>query len=378
MKRQYESIKDEIREAYDQILKNTAFVGGEFVRKFEEEFARYLDIPYVIGMGNGTDSLIYALKALQIGPGDEVLVPAFTFIATWEAVSWVGAIPVPVDVHPTFFTIDENKLEKKITSRTRAIIPVHIYGNVVNMDRIIEVANQHNLLVVEDAAQAHGAECLTHYKLQPDGEWEKLSTPEWRKVGTIGHVGCFSFYPGKNLGAYGDAGAVVTAIRPLAEQLKMLHDHGSPEKYHHHMVGGNSRLDAFQAATLSIKLNYLDEWNKRRKEIASRYNHFFRNFSHVHIMEIPPYAKPVYHIYPLLVEERQKILERLKKKNIFCGIHYPIPNHLQPAYSSLQYRENSFPVSEQIFYKEISLPMFPELSDSEVDYILHILQELLG
>jgi dTDP-4-amino-4,6-dideoxygalactose transaminase len=377
LKRQYKEIESELQPALISLLENTIFVGGEPVRTFEEEFGRYLGVQHVISMGNGTDALIYALKALHIGPGDEVIVPAFTFIATWEAVSWVGADPVPVDVDPKTFTLDPRKIEEKITPRTRAILPVHIYGNVVDMDGVIEIANRHNLLLIEDAAQAHGAECLVHYQLQSDGEWKKLNTPVWKKAGTIGHVGCFSFYPGKNLGAYGDGGACVTNQIALAERLKLLHDHGSLKKYHHQIIGGNSRLDSLQAVVLSIKLKYLDKWNQKRREIATRYNEFFREFQNVRCMEIPPYGRPVYHIYPLLVPKREKILEKLKEQGIFCGMHYPVPNHLQPAYREMGMELGTFPVAEEIFQNEISLPMFAELTERELEYILSAMKKVL-
>ncbi|RMG35038.1 MAG: DegT/DnrJ/EryC1/StrS family aminotransferase, partial [Methanobacteriota archaeon] len=258
LKRQYKQIEKELSPILNHLLENTMFVGGEPVKSFEKQWAEYLGVNHAITMGNGTDALVYALRALNIGPGDEVVVPAFTFIATWEAVSWVGAQPVPVDVDPQYFTIDPARIEEKISRHTKAIIPVHIYGNVADMDAIIKIARKHELLIIEDAAQAHGAECLVHYELKSDGEWVKLAEPVWKKAGTIGHIGCFSFYPGKNLGAYGDGGCCVTNDKPLAERLQLLHDHGSLQKYHHQIIGGNSRLDTIQAAVLNVKLKYLD------------------------------------------------------------------------------------------------------------------------
>lgn len=370
LKRQHQFLLPELEQAFRDIITQTMFVGGKYVEEFEAQFARYLSVSHVIGVGNGTDALYYALKSLHIGPGDEVLVPAFTFIATWEAVSLTGATPVPVEVDPRTFTMDPSAIPSRVTPRTRAIIPVHIYGNVADMDGIIEMAERFQLWVIEDAAQAQGAECLTHYEPGFNGKWKRMDSPKWKKAGSIGHIGCFSFYPGKNLGACGDAGAIATSNPSLGDTIRLLRDHGSPSKYHHQIVGGNSRLDSMQAAFLLIKLKYLDQWNAKRREIAAIYNQAFRPVQGIRLMEIPSYSRPVYHIYPILVENRDVTVERLKTQQIYCGIHYPIPNHLQPAYSHLGYVRGTFPAAERIFFEEISLPMFAELTEEEIQTVV--------
>lgn len=378
LKRQMSTIKHEVMNAFDHVVSNTAFIGGQTVKRFEEEFARYIGVRHAIGVGNGTDALIYALKSLQIGPGDEVIVPGFTFIATWEAVSWVGATPIPVDADPETFTIDVKHMESLISPRTRAVIPVHIYGNVVDMDALLFLAQKYDLKVIEDAAQAHGAEYLTHYELKDDCEWYRNGEATWKKAGSLGNVSAFSFYPGKNLGAYGDAGGIVTNMNPLNERIRMLADHGSKQKYHHQHIGGNSRLDALQAAVLSVKLKYLDQWNQRRREIAARYNEAFRDMEQIQVMDVPTYARPVYHIYPVLVEKRDEVAAKLKEKGIFCGMHYPIANHLQPAYNSLGIKQGALPVTEKICSQQLSLPMFAELTDEEVDTVIKVIKELFS
>jgi len=314
LKAQYDSIKEEIDEAIQNVINNTSFIMGEELKKFEKEFASFCNTKYAIGVANGSDALILALKACGIGEGDEVITVPHTFISTAEAISNVGGKVVFIDIEPKTYTMDVSKIEEKINKKTKAIIPVHLYGQPADMDPIIELAKKYNLKVIEDAAQAHGAE----YK----GE----------KVGSIGDVACFSFYPGKNLGAYGDAGIVVTDNEEIAEKVKLLRNHGRiTKKYEHEIEGYSSRLDNLQAAILRIKLTYLNEWNDRRRNNAKKYNKLLSNIGGIITPYEADYAKHVYHLYVIRVvkEGRDKLREELKSKGIATGIHYPIPLHLQ-------------------------------------------------
>ena len=330
---------------------------GEELKKFEEEFALFCNTKYAIGVANGSDALILALIACGISKGDEVITVPHTFIATTEAISNVGGRVVFVDINPQTYTIEPSKIEEKINEKTKAIIPVHLYGQPAEMDSIIELAKKYNLKVIEDAAQAHGAE----YK-------EK-------KVGSIGNVGCFSFYPGKNLGAYGDAGMVVTDNRKIAEKVKLLRNHGRiTKKYEHEIEGYSSRLDNLQAAILRVKLKYLNKWNDRRRKNAKRYNELLSSVSGIITPYEADYVKHVYHLYVLRIQWRDELREELKSKGIATGIHYPIPLHLQPAYKYLGYKERDFPVTEKASQKILSLPMFAELSDSQIDEIVKLIK----
>ncbi len=352
LKAQYDSIKDGIDEAIQNVLNNTSFIMGEELKKFEEEFARFCNVKYAIGVANGSDALILALRACEIGKGNEVITVPHTFISTTEAISNVGGKVVLVDIDPKTYTIDVTKIEEKITEETKAIIPVHLYGQPVDMGPIMELAKKYNIKIIEDAAQAHGAE----YK----GE----------KVGSIGDVGCFSFYPGKNLGAYGDAGIVVTNSKEIAEKIKLLRNHGRiTKKYEHKIEGYSSRLDNLQAAILRVKLKYLNKWNDKRRNNAKKYNELLSNINGIITPYEADYAKHVYHLYVVRTENRDKLREKLKSESIATGIHYPLPLHLQPAYSYLGYKNGDFPITEKASQEILSLPMFAELTDKQIEEI---------
>lgn len=349
LKAQLDSIRPEIDAGIAEVLDTTAFIQGKQVREFEAAFADYLGATHAIGVGNGTDALYLALRASGIGPGDEVITAANTFIATTEAITGVGASIVLVDIDPESYTIDPALIEAAITPRTKAIIPVHLYGQPADMATIMEIANRHNLLVIEDACQAHGA-------------WY-----EGRRAGTIGHVGCFSSYPGKNLGAYGDAGVIATNDDDLAARLRMLANHGSQQKYHHEIEGWNSRLDTIQAVVLSVKLPHLDAWNERRRQHAERYSELLAG-SGVKTPTIQ-HGDHVWHLYVIETEDRDELGRRLAEQGIATGVHYPIPLHLQPAYQHLGYAAGAFPVTERVAARILSLPMFPELTDEQITLV---------
>ncbi len=359
LKAQYETIADEITTALQKVLDNSAFAGGPFVTQFEREFAAFCQSESAIGLGSGTAALWLALKGLGIGNGDEVITTANTFIATAEAISVCGARPVFVDIDEQTYNINPELLEAAITPKTKAIIPVHLYGQPADMGKIVEIARAHKLFVIEDACQAHGAE----YKGQ--------------RAGSIGDAGCFSFYPGKNLGAYGEAGAVVTNNQELADKIKMLRDHGQKEKYYHAMVGWNCRMDGFQGAVLSVKLKHLDQWNESRRKNAELYNSLLADLDPIVTPFEANYARHVYHIYSILTENRQQLMDSLAKKQIFCGIHYPVPLHLQDAYSSLGYKKGDFPITEKCASQQLSLPMFPELTSEQIEYVAEEIRNLI-
>ncbi len=359
LKAQYDSIKEEIDSAIQNVLNTTSFIMGEELEKFEEEFSRYCNVKYAIGVSNGSDALILALRACGISKDDEIITVPHTFIATTEAITIVGGKIVFVDIDPKTYTIDVAKIEEKINEKTKAIIPVHLYGQPADMDTIMELAKRYNLKVIEDAAQAHGAE----YK--------------GKKAGSIGDVGCFSFYPGKNLGAYGDAGMVVTNNEEMAEKIKLLRNHGRiNKKYEHEIEGYSSRLDNLQAAILRVKLKYLDKWNDRRRKNAQRYNQLLRDVNGIVAPYEANYAKHVYHLYVIRVEKesRDKLREELNSKGIATSIHYPIPLHLQLAYSYLGCKEGDFPVTEKASKEILSLPMFAELSDMQIEEIVELIK----
>jgi len=359
LKSQYDSIKDEIDDAIQSVLNNTSFIMGEELKKFEEEFAWFCNVKYAIGVANGSDALILALRACDIGEGNEVITVPHTFIATTEAISNVGGKVVFVDIDPKTYTIDVSKIEEKITEKTKSIIPVHLYGLPADMDTIMRLAKKYNLRVIEDAAQAHGAE----YK--------------GKKVGSIGDVGCFSFYPGKNLGAYGDAGMVTTNSEEIAKKVKLLRNHGRiTKKYEHDIEGYSSRLDNLQATILRVKLRYLNKWNENRRKNAKKYNELLNNIGGIITPYEAEYAKHVYHLYVIRVVKkgRDKVREELKSKEIATGIHYPIPLHLQPAYSYLGYKRGDFPVTEKASQEILSLPIFAELNDEQIDNIVETIK----
>ena len=348
LKIQYETIRNEIEEAIHRVLEQTAFSGGPFVTQFEKEFASFCGCTYAIGVGNGTEALWLALCSLGVTQGDEVITVPNTFIATAEAISLCGARPVFVDVEEQTYNMDPALLEGAITPKTKAIIPVHLFGQMADMDLIMEIARSHRLFVIEDACQAHGAE----YK--------------GKKAGSIGDAGCFSFYPGKNLGAYGEAGAIVTHNEVLAQKARMLRDHGQSQKYFHNYIGWNARMDGLQGAVLSVKLKHLSKWNDARRRHAELYNTLLSGFKSVVIPYEAEYAKHIFHIYAIRTQDRNRIIDALAKEEISCNIHYPVPIHLQNAYHWLGYRESCFPVSERCAQEFISLPLFPELTKEQI------------
>lgn len=360
LKAQYESIKDEIDAGIQRVIETCGFVGGEEVKAFEREFAEYcrggqdVDV-FCAGVANGTDALYLTLRALGIGAGDEVITVANTFIATAESISQTGATPVFVDVLEDTMLIDPDAIERAITPRTRAIMPVHLYGQACEMDRIMDIARRHDLKVVEDACQAHGA----RFK----GE----------RVGTIGHAACFSFYPGKNLGAYGDGGAVVSTDEALIKRIKMIADHGRLEKYTHAMEGVNSRLDGIQAAILRAKLPHLDRWNETRRACAARYLSGLRD-ADLNLPTVHPDGESVWHLFVVRVADRAAVQAALKERDVETGVHYPVPLHQQPAYASKGMAAGSLPVTEKVAGELLSLPMHSELSELEVRRVIDALR----
>ena len=356
LKRQYSSIKPEIDAAIQDVLDNTAFIMGENVKNFESNFAKFCGVKHAIGVSSGTSALHLALLGAGIKPGDEVITVPNTFIATAEAISHAGAKPVFVDIDKETYTINVSKIKDKITEKTKAVIPVHLYGQMVEMDDLMELAQDNNLKIIEDSAQAHGAE----YKC--------------RKAGTIANSGCFSFYPGKNLGAYGDAGMVTTNDDEIAENVKILRDHGRSDKYEHKIIGFNHRIDALQAAILNVKLKYLNGWTDARRKNAKLYNELLSNVDVVTPVE-KEYSKHVYHLYVIRTKKRDELQKYLKTHGIATGVHYPIPLHLQPAYSHLDYKEGDFTVTEEYSGEILSLPMFGELTEEEIEYVVEKIKE---
>lgn len=354
LKRQYTSIKKEIDEAILNCLNNTAFIGGEALANFEKAFAQYAECTYCIPVANGTDALEIAMKALGIGAGDEVIVPANSFVASAEAVSNCGAQVVFCDVNPHSYNIEASLIEPLINAKTKAIMPVHLYGKIADMEPIQQLAKQHQLLIIEDASQAHGARY--HSKMS----------------GYFGDAATYSFYPGKNLGAYGDAGAIVTNNEQVYNTAKRIANHGRIAKYNHEIIGRNSRMDALQASILNIKLKYLDAWIKRRRSIATMYTELLQTNTNVQLPKDEVYDESAYHLYVIQVEEseRDALQTHLKEKGIATIIHYPIALHQLKAYAYLQHRSNDFPVSYQSSKRVLSLPIYAELRDEEVEYMV--------
>lgn len=355
LKTQYNSIAPEIDAAIHQVIECTAFSGGPFVAAFEDQFATFCKCKYAIGVGSGTEALWLALLALGIEKGDEVITVPNSFIATAEAISLCNATPVFVDVNEHSFTMNPELLEQAITPKTKAIIPVHLFGQMADMDPIMKIARKHDLFVIEDACQAHGAE----YKGQ--------------QAGTIGDAGCFSFYPGKNLGAYGEAGGVVTNNPEVSAQVRMLRDHGQSLRYHHQIIGVNSRMDGFQGAILGVKLPSLAGWNETRRRNASLYRAMLRNVDGVMLPKEMDYGKHVYHIFAIRVRNRAGLMDELIQKDIGCAIHYPVPIHLQEAYAFLGLNRGSFPVAERCCDEVVSLPMSPELDEVQIKYVSDVI-----
>jgi len=350
LKAQYESIKEEIDQAISDVIFDSAFIGGKYLKTFEQNYANYIGTKHCIGVGNGTDALFITLKALGIKKGDEVITAANSFIATSEAITMTGAKVIFVDCDNDTYNIDVQKIEKAITKKTKAIIPVHLYGQPTDMDPILEVAQKYSLYIVEDAAQAHGAV----YKS--------------RKVGTLAPLACFSFFPGKNLGAYGDAGAIVTDNEELAERARMFANHGRKEKFEHEFEGVNSRLDGLQAAILDVKLKHLEKWIERRRSIARMYDEELKD--NVITPAILPDVRHVYHLYVIRVKNRNKVKEFLAEKEIRTGIHYPIPLPFLKAYSYLEHISADFPVTYSIKDEILSLPIHGDMTDDQVEYVI--------
>jgi dTDP-4-amino-4,6-dideoxygalactose transaminase len=350
LKTQYHSIKTEIVAAIDDVLESSAFILGKHVAAFEENFAAYCQARYAVGVNSGTSALHLAMLAAGVGPGDEVITVPFTFVATVAAIGYTGARPVFVDIDPVSFTMDPAKIEAAITPRTKAIVPVHLYGQTADMDPILEVARRHNLVVIEDAAQAHGAE----YK--------------GRRAGSMGDVSCFSFYPGKNLGAYGEGGAVVTNRPDYNRTVRMLRDWGAEKKYEHVLKGYNYRLEGLQGAVLGVKLRYMEAWTEARRSHAALYKSLLAGSA----LQLPaemPYARHVYHVFTVRTANRAELQTQLQAADVQSGIHYPIPVHLQPAWSDLGYERGSFPVAEQAAAEVLSLPMYPELTPEQIAFV---------
>jgi dTDP-4-amino-4,6-dideoxygalactose transaminase len=351
MKARTAPLREEYMQAIGEIIDSGAFSGGPFVERFENEFAAYCGTRHAIGVGSGTEALWLTLLALGIGPGDEVITVPLTFAATVEAICLAGATPVFADIDARTYTINPAALESVRTRNTKAIIPVHLFGQPADMDPILEFARKHCLRVIEDAAQAHGAE----YK--------------GRKAGLIGDAGCFSFYPGKNLGAFGEAGAVVTGNDELANQIRMLANHGQSRKNVHSLVGWNSRMDGIQAAVLRIKLRHLDRENRLRRDHALRYNRALADLPGLVLPAVVNDRSHVFHLYALRARDRRHLIATLGARQIECGLHYPAPVHLQPAYRHLGYRRGDFPVAEQSADELVSLPMFPELTPDQIAFV---------
>lgn len=348
LKVQYDSIRDEIAEAIQDVLDNTAFAGGPAVAKFEENFAKYCGTEHAVGVGSGTEALWLVLLGYGIGPGDEVITAVNSFIATAEAISFTGATPVFVDIDEATYNLRPDHLEAAITSKTKAIIPVHLYGQTADMDPILEIAGKHGLRVIEDAAQAHGA----RYKDRP--------------AGSIGDAGCFSFYPGKNLGAYGEAGAVVTNDKKLAARIRSLRDHGQSRKYHHADIGWNSRMDGIQGAVLDVKLRHLEQWTEARRANARIYDDLLRDVEGVTPPVEADASRHVYHIYCVRTADRDTLMANLQGHGIGCAIHYPIPIHRQDAYANLHLGPGTFPAAERCSEEILSLPMYAELAPEQI------------
>lgn len=354
LKTQYKSIKKEIDEAIRRVLNSSVFIGGSEVESLEKEIAKFCRVKYAVSVNSGTDALFLSLKALGIGSGDEIVTTPFTFIATAEVIANLGAKPVFVDINPNTFNMNSSKIREAITEKTKGIMPVHLFGQMVDMDEIMKIAKKYKLFVVEDAAQSIGAE----YK--------------GKKGGTIGDFGCFSFFPTKNLGAYGDGGMIVTNNKRLADKTRLLKNHGSSpkDKYKNLILGTNSRLDVIQAAILRIKLRHLGEWNKRRTENAKYYNKKLKEVGDIITPEILPNRIHIFHQYTIRTKYRDQLREHLKKQSIFSMVYYPFSLHLQPAFQYLDYKKGDFPEAEKVAKEVLSLPIYPDLSQKNRDYIV--------
>lgn len=364
LKTQYHRMKDEIDGAIQDVLESTAFIKGPQVKAFSKNLAEYLNVQHVVPCGNGTDALQLALMALDLKPGDEVITPDFTFISTAEVIKLLGLEPVLVDVDRENFNISVDKLREAITDRTKAVIPVHLFGQCANMDEINRLARENDIVVIEDAAQSLGSEYYT------DGRYQK--------AGTIGDIGCTSFFPSKNLGCYGDGGAVFTNDPEYADKISTIANHGSHKKYYHSRVGINSRLDTLQAAILDVKLRYLDQYNQARQKAAEFYNRELQTIEQLTLPSVTGKSKHIYHQYTLILEEgvnRDDFKEFLKSKGIPSMVYYPVPMHLQEAFNEGKYSEGDFPVSEELCRSVLSIPMHTELSEEQLNYITETIKQ---
>ena len=362
LKVQYQSIKHEINPAIQNILDNTSFILGKSVNDFENTFAKAHNVKHCFGVSSGTDGNHLASWSLTISFGDEVILPANTFVATAWGATLCGAKPVFVDCDPVSYNIDPEKIEDAISSKTKAIVAVHLYGQPADIDSVSAIAKSKNLFFIEDCAQAHMAE----YKN--------------KKVGGLSDIACFSFYPGKNLGAYGEAGAVTTNNNELAEKVKMLRDHGALKKYHHDTLGHNYRMDGIQGAVLGVKMKYISNWTEGRRKVAQKYKKLLKDFDEIILPAEMDYAKHVYHLYVIQMrngnsEKRDMLAKFLNDNEIATGLHYPIPLHLQKCFSELNYKKGDFPVSEKLAENGLSLPMYPELSDNQIEYVAEKIKE---
>jgi dTDP-4-amino-4,6-dideoxygalactose transaminase len=357
---QHRTLKAEILPLWQQILESGQFVGGEHVTAFEEEFAEACSVKHCVAVNSGTDALRFIFLGLGLEPGDEVIAVPNTFIATTEAISQAGGKVVFVDVDSSTYNMDPSQIEHAITPRTKGIVPVHLYGQPADMDPILSIATKYGLWVVEDACQAH----LAEYK--------------GRKAGSMGIAAAFSFYPGKNLGACGEGGAITTDDSELADKTRMLRDHGQTRKYYHELEGYNGRCDALQAAALRVKLKYLLAWNEARRRKAERYSELLRNVDNIVLPTVSSVCLHVFHLFVILVENRDNVADTLKQRGINTGLHYPVPLHQQKAYLHLDIPNGSFPVTEKCSVRLLSLPIFPELSDEKIIYICHELSKIVG
>jgi dTDP-4-amino-4,6-dideoxygalactose transaminase len=358
LKTQYQNHKDEIRSAIDEVLDRGDFILGRSVIDFEESFKRYTSSKYAVSCANGTDALILSLDALDIKTGDEVISVANTWVSTIFAISRVGARPVFVDIDPKTYLMDPNKIESAITKKTKAILPVHLYGQSADIEAISSIASKNNLMVLEDAAQAHGS------------RWKES------KPGSLTKAACYSFYPGKNLGAYGDAGCVTTNDEEFARRLRMLGNLGQSVKHNHELIGTNSRLDTLQAAILNVKLKYLDSWIQKRREAAKRYNELLKNIDCITPQEHEN-SRHVYHLYVIQVKNRDNVVNLLQSKGVMAQIHYPTPIHMQKCYSHLGVEKGALPITEEISKNIISLPIFPEITEEQQTYVAESLQAII-
>ncbi|HTS12559.1 MAG TPA: DegT/DnrJ/EryC1/StrS family aminotransferase [Candidatus Limnocylindrales bacterium] len=377
----HRELEPELTAVFHEVMETAGFVGGPLVEKFEREFAEFCDARFCVGVANGTDAVRFGLTAAGVQPGDIVITVPHTFIATTEAISQAGARLDFVDIDEQTYTMDVSKLReylerecyidretgrpyhKRYRAPVTAIVPVHLYGQCADMDAILEVAHRYNLIVVEDACQAHGAE----YFSQKENRW--------KKAGSMGHAAAFSFYPGKNLGACGEAGAVTTNREEVARKIRMLRDHGQAKKYYHNIEGYNGRLDALQAGLLSVKLRHLADWNRQRQQAASRYDLMLSSAEGVIVPHCPSWSRPVYHLYVVRVADREGLQKFLAEAKIDTGIHYPIPLHMQKAYETFGYKKGDFPVTEKVACEILSLPMYPQLQSAAQSRVAQKIQE---